>query len=100
VSGGGLSAGGAGGIRGTRAEGGRGGKDDRGFGEVIELNGRVFENTRDLAGDLLRAKNASVTAMYGIEKLFLKKYYLMHLEEYVSLLTIGNLRPQKIIIFA
>jgi hypothetical protein len=28
---------------------------------VIEPSGRVFENTRDLAGDLLRAKNAGVT---------------------------------------
>jgi hypothetical protein len=40
---------------------GEGGKDDRDFGEVIEPSGRVFENTRDLAGDLLRAKNAGVT---------------------------------------
>jgi hypothetical protein len=95
-----VTAGGASKIRGTRTEERREGKDDRDSGEVIELSGRVFENTRDLAGDLLRAKNAGVTAMYGIEKLFLKKYYLMHLEEYVSLLTIGNLRPQKIIIFA
>jgi hypothetical protein len=61
VSGGGLSAGGAGGIHGTHAEEGRGGKDDWDFGEMIELSGRVFENTRDLAGDLLRAKNAGVT---------------------------------------
>jgi hypothetical protein len=38
VSGGGLSAGGAGGIHGTRAEEGRGGKDDWDFGEVIELS--------------------------------------------------------------
>jgi hypothetical protein len=30
-------------------------------GGVIEPSGRVFENTRDLAGDLLRAKNAGVT---------------------------------------
>jgi hypothetical protein len=36
------------------------GEDDRDFGEVIKPSGRVFENTHDLAGDLLRAKNAGV----------------------------------------
>jgi hypothetical protein len=28
---------------------------------VIELSGRVFENTHDLASDLLRAKNVGIT---------------------------------------
>jgi hypothetical protein len=36
-------AGGAGGIRGTRAEGRREGKDDRGFTEIIELSGKVLK---------------------------------------------------------
>jgi hypothetical protein len=35
--------GGAGGIRGTRAEGRREGKDDRDFGETIELSGRILK---------------------------------------------------------
>jgi hypothetical protein len=48
--------GGAGGVHGTRAEGRGEGKDDRGFGETIELNGKVLKNTRDLAGDLLGVK--------------------------------------------
>jgi hypothetical protein len=39
----------------------REGKDDRGFEGVIELSGKVFENTRDLAGDLIGAKNVGVT---------------------------------------
>jgi hypothetical protein len=29
--------------------------------EIIELSGKSFENTRDLLGDLLGAKNAGVT---------------------------------------
>jgi hypothetical protein len=41
-----------------------------------------------------------IMAMHGTEKIVLKKYYLIHLEEYVSLLIFGNLRPQKIVIFA
>jgi hypothetical protein len=36
-------AGRAGGLRGTRAEGKREGKDDRGFKEIIELNGKVLK---------------------------------------------------------
>jgi hypothetical protein len=36
-------AGGAGGIRGTRAEGRRQGEDDRGFKGIIELSGKVLE---------------------------------------------------------
>jgi hypothetical protein len=35
--------GGAGGIYGTRAEGRREGKDYQGFGETIELSGRIFK---------------------------------------------------------
>jgi hypothetical protein len=35
--------GGAGRIRGTRAEGRREGKDDRGFKEIIELSGKVLK---------------------------------------------------------
>jgi hypothetical protein len=35
--------GGAGGIRGTRTEGRREGKVDRGFGETIELSGRSLK---------------------------------------------------------
>jgi hypothetical protein len=35
--------GGAGGIRGTRAEGRREGKDDWGFGEMTELSGKVLK---------------------------------------------------------
>jgi hypothetical protein len=35
--------GGAGGIRDTRAEGRREGKDDWGFKEIIELSGKVFK---------------------------------------------------------
>jgi hypothetical protein len=35
--------GGAGGIRGTRADGRRKGKDDRGFKEIIELSGKVLK---------------------------------------------------------
>jgi hypothetical protein len=35
--------GGVGGIYGTRAEGRREGKDDRGFGEMIELSRRIFK---------------------------------------------------------
>jgi hypothetical protein len=35
--------GGAGGIYGTRTEGRREGKDDRGFGETIELSGRILK---------------------------------------------------------
>jgi hypothetical protein len=36
-------AGGVGGIRGTRAEERREGKDDRDFGETIELSGKDFK---------------------------------------------------------
>jgi hypothetical protein len=36
-------AGGAGGIRGTRTEGRREGKDDRGFKEINELSGKVLK---------------------------------------------------------
>jgi hypothetical protein len=36
-------AGGAGGTRGTRAEGRREGKDDQGFNEIIELSGKVLK---------------------------------------------------------
>jgi hypothetical protein len=36
-------AGGSGGIRGTHAEGRREGKDDRDFGETIELSGRILK---------------------------------------------------------
>jgi hypothetical protein len=53
-----------------RARGGGG--DDRDCGEVIELSGRVFENTRDLAGDLFRAKNAGVTIVQVVDKCSLK----------------------------
>jgi hypothetical protein len=35
--------GGAGGIRGTRTEGRRERKDDRGFTEIIELSGKVLK---------------------------------------------------------
>jgi hypothetical protein len=35
--------GGAGGIRGMRAEGRREGKDDQGFKETIELSGKVLK---------------------------------------------------------
>jgi hypothetical protein len=35
--------GGAGGIHGTRSEGKREGKDDRGFKEIIELGGKVLK---------------------------------------------------------
>jgi hypothetical protein len=35
--------GGAGRIRGTRAEGSREGKDDQGFKEIIELSGKVLK---------------------------------------------------------
>jgi hypothetical protein len=52
-------------------KGERGG-DDRDCGEVIELSGRVFENTRDLAGDLFRAKNAGVTIVQVVDKCSLK----------------------------
>jgi hypothetical protein len=52
--------GGPGGIRGTRA-GGRGqGKYDRGFGETIELSGKVLKNTHDLASDLLGVKTRAL----------------------------------------
>jgi hypothetical protein len=54
-------AGGASGIRGTRAEGRREGKDDRGSRGDNRAQRKVFENTRDLASDLLGAKNAGVT---------------------------------------
>jgi hypothetical protein len=30
------------------------------FGETIELSGKVLKNTCDLAGDLLKVKNAGV----------------------------------------
>jgi hypothetical protein len=36
-------AGGASGIYGTHAEGKREGKDDRDFGETIELSGRILK---------------------------------------------------------
>jgi hypothetical protein len=36
-------AGGAGGIRGTRAEGRREGKDDRGFKGIVELSGKFLK---------------------------------------------------------
>jgi hypothetical protein len=50
----GPGAGGASGIRGTRAEGER---ERPGFRKgVNELSGKKFENTRDLLGDLLGAK--------------------------------------------
>jgi hypothetical protein len=39
----------------------REGDDDQGFEMANELSWTVFENTRDLLGDLLRAKNAGVT---------------------------------------
>jgi hypothetical protein len=38
-----VVAGGVGGIRGTRAEGRREGKDDRDFGETIELSRRILK---------------------------------------------------------
>jgi hypothetical protein len=57
----GLNAGGAGGIRGMRAEGERGVTATRVFKGANELSWTVFENTRDLLGDLLGAKNAGVT---------------------------------------
>jgi hypothetical protein len=62
--------GGAGGIRDTRTEETREGKDDRDSREVIELSRRVFENTRDLAGDLLRAKNAGITEYHVFDACF------------------------------
>jgi hypothetical protein len=51
----------AGRVHGTRTEERSEGKDDRDSREVIELSGRVFENTHDLASDLLRAKNVGIT---------------------------------------
>jgi hypothetical protein len=38
-----VVVGGAGGIRGTCAEGRRKGKDDRGFKDIIELSGKVLK---------------------------------------------------------
>jgi hypothetical protein len=38
----------------------------------MELSGRVFENTRDLAGVLFRAKNAGVTIVQVVDKCSLK----------------------------
>jgi hypothetical protein len=40
------------------------GKHDRGFGELIELSGKVLKTHVILAGDLLGAKNASVTTRW------------------------------------
>jgi hypothetical protein len=60
ATGDGPSAGGAGGIRGTRAEGERG-EDDWGSEGDNLAQQEGFENARDLVGDLLGAKNASVT---------------------------------------
>jgi hypothetical protein len=54
----GPGAGGAGGIRGTRAEGER---ERPGFRKKGRAQRENFENTRDLLGDLLGAKNAGVT---------------------------------------
>jgi hypothetical protein len=51
----GLSAGGAGGIRGTRAEGERG-RRCPGFRREQLSSAGSFENTRNLVGDLLGAK--------------------------------------------
>jgi hypothetical protein len=39
----------------------REGDGDQGIERANELSWTVFENTRDLLGDLLRAKNAGVT---------------------------------------
>jgi hypothetical protein len=39
----------------------REGDGDQGFEKANELSWTVFENTRDLLGDLLGAKNAGVT---------------------------------------
>jgi hypothetical protein len=39
----------------------REGDGDQGFERANELSWTVLENTRDLLGDLLRAKNAGVT---------------------------------------
>jgi hypothetical protein len=36
------------------------GKDDRGFGEMIELSGRILKYTRDLVGDLLGLKMRAI----------------------------------------
>jgi hypothetical protein len=65
-----VTAGGAGEIRGTRTKERREGKDDLDSGEVIELSGRVFENTRDLAGVLLRAKNVGITEYHVFDACF------------------------------
>jgi exosortase/archaeosortase len=60
-----LNADGAGGIRGTRTEGERGVTATRVLKGANELSWTVFENTRDLLGDLLGAKNAGVTRTVG-----------------------------------
>jgi hypothetical protein len=56
----GPSAGGVGGIRGTRAEGERGRRCPGFRRELIELSGK-FGNTCDLLGGLFGAKNVGVT---------------------------------------
>jgi hypothetical protein len=57
----GPGAGGAGGIRGTRAEG----KESTGVSKGGKWAQREsFENTCDLLGGLLGAKNAGITFMY------------------------------------
>jgi hypothetical protein len=58
--------GGASGVRGTRAEGRGEGKDDWGFGETIELSGKVLKNTRDLAGDLLGVKTWALQGRHKV----------------------------------
>jgi hypothetical protein len=81
----------AGGIRGTRAEGRGQGKDDRGFGETIELSGKVLKNTHDLAGDLL-----------GVKTRALQTYPLkMNLVLEIRLVPeqVGKLIPQRVLSF-
>jgi hypothetical protein len=58
--------GGASGVRGTHAEGRGEGKDDRGFGEMIELSRKVLKNTRDLAGDLLGVKTRALQGRHKV----------------------------------
>jgi transposase InsO family protein len=45
----------------------REGGGDQGFERANELSWTIFENTRDLLGDLLGAKNAGVTSDNGSE---------------------------------